>query len=128
MFIGLFSVFLSCVFRVVFCLIFLDLLRNMFPFKMSSLPLYFLLLVVLFPSFLSSLIKTSFFSSLLSPCFFMSNSLCNKKGYLFRLLQKISFSVFSFQSKKLRFLCFLFVGFFQKFSFFSCLVFLCLDK
>ena len=102
-----------------------------FPFKVSSLPLYFLFWFILFPSFLSlfclllfsrfflfSLIKLPFLLYLLSPCFFMSNSLCNKKGYLFKLLQKMSFSVFSFQSKKLRFLCFLFCQFFQKFSFF----------
>ena len=107
-----------------------------FPLKMSSLPLYFLFLFILFPavlSFLSPLVfsllspillfKTSFFLVfLLSLCFFMSNSLWKniflnfcETIFFFFSPQKTSFSLFPFL-----------LVFFTCFSMFG--LFLCLEK
>ena len=119
MFFGLFlfSVFLSSVFHVVFCLIFLDLLRNMLPFQSvfftSLFPLFVHPLSICSLFFVSSCFLVSFtFSPFLNFLFFWSfyylcvsscQTLCGKN--LFKLLQNY-FS--SFHLKKLRFLCFLF--------------------
>ena len=79
--------------------------------KMTCVTLYFLLLFILFPSVLSLSLSLSlslpllnfFFCSLLSPCFFTSNSLCNKKVIFLASAKKISVS---------------FVGLLEKFIYF----------
>ena len=98
--------------------------------KMTSFPLYFLLLFILFPSVLSLLclfLFSRFFLlslpyfillvSLLSLCFFMSKSVGKK--YLFELLQNSVF-LSSLFHQNLSFLCFLFLlGLFQTNIYFS---------
>ena len=131
----LFSVFLSSVFHVVFCLIFLDLLRNMLHFQ----SVFF---TSLFPLFVHPLsICSLFFCLFLFSRFFHLFSLFKLPFfwsfyYLYVLyvklfVEKIYFCETIFSSfhlkKKLRFLCFLFSwAFFTCFSMFG--LFLCLEK
>ena len=79
MFFGLFlfSVFLSSVFHVVFCLIFLDLLRNMLPF-------YKVFFTSLFPPFVHHLSICSFF--FVSSCFLVSFPFSHFLNFLFFLI------------------------------------------
>ena len=106
-----------------------------FPFNVSSLPLYFLFLFILFPSvlffFVSSCFLFSFtFSPFLNFLFFVflwslcsvCQTICGKN--LFKLLRNYFF--FFSPQKKLRFLCFLFSWVF--FHVFPCLVFFCVLK
>ena len=83
MFFGLFlfSVFLSSVFHVVFCLIFLDLLRNMLPF-------YRVFFTSLFPPFVHHLSICSFF--FVSSCFLVSFTFSHFLNFLFFMFFSIS--------------------------------------
>ena len=123
---SLFSVFLSSVFHVVFCLIFLDLLRIMCPFKMSCVPLYFLFWFISFHPFSLPLLNFVFLLFLLSPCFFMSNSFCYKKGIYLSFCKNFPFSLL-FSIKKTSFSVSFFVGL-LKIWFFSMLGFFCVLK
>ena len=105
---------LSFLNHVVFCLIFLDLFRNMFPLqKMCSLPLYFLLSFILFPSVPSFLSPLVFFVSFtFSPFYFkllfvvfyylhvsLCKTLCQKKC-IFLDCSKTPFLCLLFSLKK----------------------------
>ena len=116
MFFGLFafSVFLSSVFHVVFLFVFLDILRNMVPSKVSVSPflcppfvhhlsicsLFFLFMFLVSFTFFW-LFKLPLLVVVLSLSFFMSNSLCKKifldfcKTLFFYLLFSVEISVFS---------------------------------
>ena len=100
-------------------------------FEVSSLPLYFLFLFILFPSvliFVSSCFLVSFtFSPFLnfrffvfsvSLCFFLSNSLCEN------IFLNFCETLFSLTSKK----NFVFSVYFSLGLFFPCLVFFCVVK
>ena len=118
-----FRVFLSSVFHVVFLF---DFSRS--SSQHASLPLYFLLLFILFPSDLSFLSPLVF--SFLSPSFslfklpflglldifmFLEVKLfVQQKKYLSWLLPRSPFQSSIFHQKKLRFLCFLFCCAFSK--------------
>ena len=100
---------------------------------MSSFPLHFILLFILFPSVLSflsplvfsflspsfSLFKLPFWVFWLSPCFFVQ-----QKKYLFRLLPRSPFLSSLFHQKKTSFSLFPFLlCFFKNYVIFPCLVF-----
>ena len=121
MFIGLFSVFFHLFFMSFFVCFFLISFATCFLFKKCLLYLFISSFCSssLHPFSLPLLNFLSFLLSLLSPRFLMSNSLCNKK-VSFQASAKISFSVFSFQSKKNFVSLFPFLlGFFKKLSYFS---------
>ena len=94
---------------------------------MSCVTLYFLLLFILFPSVLSSLIKLLFFLFIIS-MFLYVKLFVQQKSDLFRLLQKKSFSLFSFPSKNIVFSVSFFVGFLKKPSSFFHVWFFCVLK
>ena len=90
---------------------------------MTCVTLYFLLLFILFPSVsLSSLIKFLFFCSLLSPCFFTSNSLCNKKVIFLASAKNICFLCWASWKINLFFLCKM-ISHFVYLSSFFCFIF-----
>ena len=83
------------------CFMFLDHLRNMFPLQCFSLPLYFRLSFILFPSVLSFLSPLVFsFLSLSSSSYFKLSlflSSCCLDVSLCKTAAKLSFAVFSCQ-------------------------------
>ena len=96
-----------------FCLIFLDLLRTMFPlqkcflylfissFRSSSFHLFSLFCLLVFSRFfhLFHSFILNFFDFFIIFMFSLCKTLCQKKKCLFRLQQNSFFSVFSFPSK-----------------------------
>ena len=112
--------FFHLFFHVVFCLIFLIswatcfllfyFFASLFPpcvHPLSICSLFLFPFVFSFLSPFSPFLNFLFFCSVYSLYVFLCQTLCaTTKRYLFRLLQKLSFSVFSI--KKIGFLCFLF--------------------
>ena len=125
-----FQFFFHLFFMSFFCLIFLDLVRNMLPFYRvfftSLFPLFVHHLSICSFFFVSSCFLVSctfshflnflFFVFSVSLCFYMSNSLWKK------FLNFCDTIFLLFTTKKLRFLCFLFSwAFFSMFGLFLCL-------
>ena len=120
--ISCFYLFLNLLFlkHVFFCFIFLDILRNMVPSKMSVSPFHVLLLFIIFTSVLSLFVSLLVFSfrSPFSPLVhfvglfiisvFLDVKFYAKKMYLFELLQNSLF-LSSLFHQNLSFLCFLFL-------------------